>query len=754
MKKEKIKFCLNLCLHFVLQVIFSHINLFGKLSFAGLPFAFIQLYLKTNVFAVVGFYFISKIYLFDEIKWILIVAYEIVFLALYYFINDYIKENKKVLILELFLILANVLSLYFSFDLIENFVFFLINFVLEIILLLYFFKFNITYKNKIIFYKFSRNDYFIFSMMVLLLSLGIFSFDFVYEKLALFVLVATILFGAKILKTDRFLICVIIMMIGAVISSREFFLFEIGVILSLFCLLFKDFNKWLYAGINICFVAIIMIIFNIYDIFSIFSVIFAFFIYIVMPNKIIQFFANVFETDAVSVIFKKREESKTENIKNKLLIMADTLKNMQENFKLLLVGKIDRESACTELSSDVIKKCCSECENYKFCFMENINKKVMFENMLLKAIENKSFSISDLSTGIQTYCHKSGIVASEISQMSKLFLSYESAMKTQDESKLLISSEIGNFADIFKNFAKTIKNNEKINEKLSKNLKDSLINAIIDVKEVLIFENENGIKSINMIASNEQILKRELVETISKSVRTKVSISKIEHLEQSGFSLVEFKPEPKINIQFAVSAKAKDGKNGDSSVISKISDNVYFVAIADGMGHGDEASKMSSMVLRLIKSMFEVGLDYNLVIDSVNKLLIPVGVDKFTTLDACVIDLNKNECLFIKLGSSVSILKHQEKSEIVSSASLPIGVVKNIAPTVLKKQIFQDDMIFLASDGVVDSFSSVQAYGTFINDSKIYNMQRFLDNVIFDAESMNQSHLDDMTIIGVNLLKN
>ena len=156
----------------------------------------------------------------------------------------------------------------------------------------------------------------------------------------------------------------------------------------------------------------------------------------------------------------------------------------------------------------------------------------------------------------------------------------------------------------------------------------------------------------------------------------------------------------------------------------------------------------------VISAVDKIVIDGKLAVETVNKLLIPAGVDNFSTLDACVIDLDKNECVFIKLGSSVSVLKHEKTSELIASDSLPIGIVKNIKPTIVKKQIFQGDMIFLSSDGVVDSFSSVQSFQTFVNDSKIYNMQKFLDNVLFDAESMNQRHIDDMTIIGVNLLKN
>ena len=171
------------------------------------------------------------------------------------------------------------------------------------------------------------------------------------------------------------------------------------------------------------------------------------------------------------------------------------------------------------------------------------------------------------------------------------------------------------------------------------------------------------------------------------------------------------------------------------------------------MGHGEKANKISAMVLSLIRSLFEVGFEEDLVIQSVNRLLLPAGLDNFTTLDACVVDLENEYCTFVKLGSSVSVLKHKNTSELISCESLPIGMIQNIKPTIIKKQISAGDMIFIASDGVVDSFKNVDAYKNFINDARIYDMKKYLDDVIFDADFQNQKHKDDMTIIGISLTK-
>ena len=420
---------------------------------------------------------------------------------------------------------------------------------------------------------------------------------------------------------------------------------------------------------------------------------------------------------------------------------------------MLLVGKINRESACRELSNDIVEKCCRDCENYRFCFLQNLNKKQMIENMLGRSIEQNGLMDEGLLVGLQTYCVKKSNLLAEINQMARLYLSYEKSVKRDDESKLLISSEFENVADIFKNFAKIVNNDAKINKNMSKMLKEHILNALIDVKETIIFESELGIRNVYVIADNQNLIKRELLEVVQKVTKNKMHLKQVKHLEFSGIGIAVFEPVGRFKLEIAVSSKAKELRNGDNVVVSKLSETKYFVALADGMGHGESANRISSMVLSLVRSMFEIGIDDELIIQSVNKLLVPVGLDNFSTLDACVIDIENEVCDFIKLGASVSVIKHRNTSEIVSSASLPIGVVQNIKPTITKKRLIFDDVIFLASDGIVDSFSSPDEFKSFINDTKIYNLQQHLDNIVFDA-GYQSKHQDDMTIIGVKLLKN
>ena len=593
-----------------------------------------------------------------------------------------------------------------------------------------------------------------FSIFVALVACGIFGFSFLEKYLSIFILCFLCLFLSKIFSTDKYFIfySITALCLSVMSGNYNYLLFALT---SLFLMIeLKELKRWIQCVVALVVLIGLCFVLNLFSITNLILMVIAAIIFMVIPQKFLNHLSHIFELDSLNVIYKHIDEQKTLEIKNKLSLMANTLFRMQNDFKFLMVGKIDRTKAAECLAGDVVSRCCLNCENYRFCFLENINKKQMFENLMSKAILNGSVDTEDITSGLQVYCSKHTIVLSETNQISQMYLKFESKMKTEDSSKLLIASELGNFADIFSNFAKIINKSLKINEKTSKILKERFLNAMIDVKEVLVLENENGIESISVIASNEQILRREIIEVISKTTNNEVRSKVIKHLEISGLSLITFVPVSKIKLNFAVSTKSKESSNGDNAVITKLSENKYFVAIADGMGHGENAKRISSMVLSLIKSMFEVGLDNRLIIESVNKLLIPAGLDNFTTLDACVVDLDVGVCTFIKLGSSVSVIKHKNTAELISCESLPIGIVQNIKPTVIKKPIFAGDIIFLASDGVVDSFAGIESYKSFVNDAKIFNLQKFVDDVIYDSNSQNLKHPDDMTIIGINLLKN
>ncbi len=737
----------------LVQVAFSRVQ-FGNIFPLGFSFAIARLFFGGNLFVVTLEYAISCLFLVKDFYFLIAVAYEIIILSLYYFSKEMFKTKRKKLVLYLFLLLSFSVELYLSISGKIYWRDFLIESGLKCLALAYFLKIHLVYQKKFIFLKCSNLDYSLFSIFILFFILGLFSYNFLASVFGLTSFLASVLLCCRFLPSDKYLVFAITLALsfGYIFGSVKFVL--IAVVFSVLVLYCSKLYKYLFLSLSLFLLYLILRVSNELVLKNIISLVAGVLLVACVPQKVVGKFSEFFEEKTVDIIKENIWQEKERDIKQNLNLMAKTLTKMKDDFKFLIVGKIDRRYASKELAEDVIGKCCEKCERRNICENTLIDKRNLLTEYIFHAMHRGELSVDELSLGFRTYCNKVIQIVKEINLISKKFLEFETSVKTEDESKLLISTELQNFANLFQNFAKNIEKSPKINKNLSLIAKEMLLNSMIEVGDIAVFESSDGIEKIDIVAENSVMLRKELSIELSKIVRSKVQVKKLRHLDFSGLSLVSFGVATTLRAEFAVATSSKEEVSGDNTMISKIDDNRFFVAIADGMGHGKVAGKTSSMILELIKNMFYIGIDLNIIIESINNLLFPVGLDNFSTLDVAIVDLRLAKCTFIKLGSSVSAIKHKDKTEIISSESLPVGIVQNLTPTIVVKPVQPGDVVVLASDGVVDNFSDIEKYQIFINDYKIDKLQRFADNVIFELGTAQVKHKDDMSLIALKLLKN
>ncbi len=754
MKKNLIKFVIIEICCFSLQIIFSNINISNLSCVLSLPYAIVRLCFGGNVFCVLFEFAFAKFFSILTFADLFICFYEIVILTLFYFLKLLNLKTRPLLLLCLSVACSMALKCYYVLAFRFDLILFLVEFLVKIFATIFFYKFFKVFKNKFIFFKFSNRDYLYFSLICLLITLGIFSFPVASLYLEYFLLSVVLIIGSKIFPADKFLTFALAVGLGAFLPNFDVKLLTFVLFFCLVMVGVRERNKFIVSVFSLFPAVMIFLIFGNSTLVSLAVSALAVVIYLIMPQRKLLRISALFEINALNLINESLRQDKLFELKNKLTLMSNTLSLMQRDFKFLMVGKISKQKASEQFAQDVINRCCTRCENYKNCYCENINKRAMLVNLIAKALEVGDVSRDDLTQGMQTYCYKESIILAEINQLKEEFFKFEREVKSEDLSKLIVADELGNFAEIFSSFARQTSLDVGYNKRQSSLLKDRLLSNMFDVKDVAIVENSTGVETVNLIAANQHILKSELVSAISRFTKNNFALSSAKHLNFSGLSLAKFAPIDKLKMNIAVSSKAKEQKNGDNVSMCKLKNGKYFVALADGMGHGEAAGRVSAMVLSLVKSMFEIGFEENLVVESINKLILPAGLENFTTLDACVIDLLMEDITFVKLGASVSLIKKQSTSEVVSCSSLPMGVIENLRPTITKKHLSVGDTIILASDGIVDAFSSVDDYKTYVNDLKIFNLQKFVDDIVFDCEFQNKKHPDDMTIIAINLLKN
>ena len=180
---------------------------------------------------------------------------------------------------------------------------------------------------------------------------------------------------------------------------------------------------------------------------------------------------------------------------------------------------------------------------------------------------------------------------------------------------------------------------------------------------------------------------------------------------------------------------------------SDLNYNKVLVALSDGMGHGEKANEISTTALNLIESFYQAGFSSEVILSSVNKLLLPGNKESFTTFDACVFNKNNATVDFIKAGATCSVIKSENTVKMVELDALPLGIIENMQIRLKKCVLKNNDIVVLASDGVVDSFYNVEDYINFVNNERVVSAQMLASAILDEAQNRDKEGKDDKTVI-------
>ncbi|NLB89484.1 MAG: stage II sporulation protein E, partial [Syntrophomonadaceae bacterium] len=156
------------------------------------------------------------------------------------------------------------------------------------------------------------------------------------------------------------------------------------------------------------------------------------------------------------------------------------------------------------------------------------------------------------------------------------------------------------------------------------------------------------------------------------------------------------------------SGAAQVGKEkicGDSFTIATLKEGKELVALSDGMGIGEKASNESQAAVRLLETLLSSGFTREVALKTINSvLMLRSQRESFATLDMMIFDLYTGEVDFIKIGSAPTFIKRGNKVGVVTSNSLPIGILNDVDINAEKRLLAPRDLIVMVSDGVSEIF--------------------------------------------------
>ncbi len=229
-----------------------------------------------------------------------------------------------------------------------------------------------------------------------------------------------------------------------------------------------------------------------------------------------------------------------------------------------------------------------------------------------------------------------------------------------------------------------------------------------------------------------------IADTISKIIGTKVVFQKDKRSVKNDIYIQTYSTEDKFSIQVGISKITKDDSNfsGDSNLEVKLDDGKYLLAISDGMGTGIKARETSSTVLKVLKNFLMAGFDKEKTLELINSSLnLDLDEEMYASLDLAILDLYDGILYSVKNGASKTYIKNKKSIKILSSETMPLGIVNNISLVENVVKIVDGDIIVLVSDGVVDSKNLTKSdwIEDFLKNASTNNVQKLADLILAEA---------------------
>lgn len=251
-------------------------------------------------------------------------------------------------------------------------------------------------------------------------------------------------------------------------------------------------------------------------------------------------------------------------------------------------------------------------------------------------------------------------------------------------------------------------------------------------------------------------------KVLEKSLNEKLMRNepKIRKANKQGKRIISFLSADRYVIQIGQATEIKNDSpvSGDSLLQIRLNDGKYLIAISDGMGTGPDARKSSQIAIKMLERLLMSGFDKDTSIDLINTTIMNANEEIFATLDIAIVDLYNGKIEFIKNGACPTYIKNKKKVQIIKSLSLPAGILNNINLTTYDKDIENQDIFVMCSDGIIDSnveYRNKELWVKYLlEDIESTNCQKIADLILNEAVDNNYGIAkDDMSIIVCKLVK-
>ncbi|WP_455539785.1 stage II sporulation protein E [Terrisporobacter sp.] len=401
---------------------------------------------------------------------------------------------------------------------------------------------------------------------------------------------------------------------------------------------------------------------------------------------------------------KNMTSSKLMNIQRVYNELANTFDKVRERDKI-----IDQRDVAAII--DMIHKDeCQYCSMQRICWESKFNYTYNLIYEIIEKIEDGQINERDIPEKFRKECMKPELIIKVANYYYKMYaLDYDWNMKLC-ETRKVISKQIRDISKSIESISKNLEQDIMLNLDKEKEIFDELQRNNIIVDKVNYLQESNNDYKITIEMKNCRdgcLCDKKLLKVISDLEGEKLDIQKIGcHCLGENCKVILTKAE-KFKVVTEVAIMSRDGHIfcGDNYTFMDIYDGKYMMAISDGMGKGKKAYDESSVTIDILENMMEAKIDQEIVINTINNMLLLKSSEEiFSTLDLGIIDLKKGRLETVKMGACSTYISRENKDvDLISSSSLPVGILSEVNLDRHNVKIKDGDFIIMVSDGIVDA---------------------------------------------------
>lgn len=443
-----------------------------------------------------------------------------------------------------------------------------------------------------------------------------------------------------------------------------------------------------------------------------------------------------------------------QTLSGRLYDLSGVFTEMANAFTAFKKNTVTESSAKFFMQKQMVNSVCLDCNHYSTCSIISQNTIEGLDKLIDVGFAKGKLSLIDIPREITNGCsHPNNLLFA----LNKMLSDYRLKLiedKNLSNSRDLLASEVLGVAEILRGLALDTGCLVKYHSELERKLSDNLFKAGFSVNELLIY-GENEFVNVSIVTAMKEFSIIGMQTVISKTIGVDMElVSHAKITEEKSY--LSFKKTVDYQAVFGIAKATKDGSDtsGDTHSVIRLNNDKFLLALSDGMGSGKDANAISSASLSLIESFYKAGLDSNLILQTVNKLLAINAEDTFTALDVSVIDLKTCSADFIKYGAPYGFIVNDNGIKIVEGNTLPLGILDQLKPSVATTLLDGGDMIILITDGISDAFGNSSEIIDFLRSVTAKNPQTLADEILQKALSLTDGKKnDDMTVLAVRVYK-